>query len=132
MIELTGLTKRYGSIRAVDQLNLTVGKGEIFGFIGPNGAGKTTTIRMMAGVLAPTEGNVTIGGMDMARDPVAAKGTIGFIPDRPFLYEKLTGMELMRFYADLYGVGNGIFREKADGLLRQFALYDWADELIEA
>ena len=132
MIELTNLTKRYGSTRAVDQLNLTVAKGEIFGFIGPNGAGKTTTIRMMAGVLAPTEGCVAIGGIAMAQDPVAAKRIIGFIPDRPFLYEKLTGMELMRFYGDLYGVGNGIFREKAEGLLYQFSLYDWADELIEA
>ena len=132
MIELTNLTKRYGDTLAVDHLNLSVAKGEIFGFIGPNGAGKTTTIRMMAGVLGPTEGTVLIDGIPMAADPEAAKRIIGFIPDRPFLYEKLTGMEFMRFIADLYGFGDGIFREKAEGLLIQFSLYDWADHLIEA
>jgi ABC-2 type transport system ATP-binding protein len=132
MIVLTNLTKRYGRTLAVDCLNLSVAKGEIFGFIGPNGAGKTTTIRMMAGVLGPTEGAVSIGGIAMAANPEAAKRIIGFIPDRPFLYEKLTGMEFMRFSADLYGIGNGIFREKAEALLIQFSLYDWADALIEA
>jgi ABC-2 type transport system ATP-binding protein len=132
MIALTNLTKRYGSLVAVDQLSIAVAQGEIFGFIGPNGAGKTTTIRMMAGVLKPTEGEVLIGGINMASDPVEAKRVIGFIPDRPFLYEKLTGMEFMRFSADLYGVGDGIFGEKAEGLLIRFSLYDWADHLIEA
>jgi ABC-2 type transport system ATP-binding protein len=131
MIELANLTKRYGSTLAVDRLNLTIAKGEIFGFIGPNGAGKTTTIRMIAGVLGPTEGTVRIGGILMAMDPVAAKRIIGFIPDRPFLYEKLTGMEFLRFIADLYGY-KGNFKERAEGLLIQFSLYDWADHLIEA
>jgi ABC-2 type transport system ATP-binding protein len=131
MIELANLTKRYGNTLAVDHLNLSIAKGEIFGFIGPNGAGKTTTIRMMAGVLGPTEGAVRIGGIPMAADPEAAKRIIGFIPDRPFLYEKLTGMEFLRFIADLYGF-NGNFRERAEGLLIQFSLYDWADHLIEA
>ena len=132
MIELRNLTKRYGSILAVDHLNLSVEKGEIFGFIGPNGAGKTTTIRMMAGVLGPTEGAVLIGGISMAAAPEEAKRMIGFIPDRPFLYEKLTALEFMRFVSDLYGIGDGGFREKAEGLLIQFSLYDWADHLIEA
>ena len=132
MIELKNLTKRFGNILAVDRLNISVAKGEIFGFIGPNGAGKTTTIRMLAGGLAPSEGEIAVNGISMAADPVAAKGTIGFIPDRPFLYEKLTGMEFMRFSADLYGVGDGDFRQKAEGLLMRFSLHDWADELIEA
>jgi ABC-2 type transport system ATP-binding protein len=132
MIELRNLTKRYGNILAVDHLNLSVEKGEIFGFIGPNGAGKTTTIRMMAGVLGPTEGAVLIGGISMATGSEEAKRMIGFIPDRPFLYEKLTGLEFMRFISDLYDFGNGGFREKAEGLLIQFSLYDWADHLIEA
>lgn len=131
MIELANLTKRYGSTLAVDHLNLSVAKGEIFGFIGPNGAGKTTTIRMIAGVLGPTEGTVRIGGVPMAAEPEAAKRIIGFIPDRPFLYEKLTGMEFLGFIADLYGF-EGDFRERAEGLLIQFSLYDWADHLIEA
>jgi len=132
MIELKNLTKRFGNTLAVDRLNLSVAKGEIFGFIGPNGAGKTTTIRMLAGVLAPSEGEVSVNGISMAAEPVAAKRSIGFIPDRPFLYEKLTGMEFMRFSADLYGVGDGSFRQKAGGLLARFSLHDWADELIEA
>lgn len=132
MIELTDLTKRYGRTLAVDHLSLRIGAGEIFGFIGPNGAGKTTTIRMMAGVIGPTAGAVRIGGVAMADDPEAAKRIIGFIPDRPFLYEKLTGLEFLRFIADLYGCPNGKFRERADALLVQFSLYDWGDHLIEA
>jgi ABC-2 type transport system ATP-binding protein len=132
MIELKNLTKQYGRILAVDRLTLSVAKGEIFGFIGPNGAGKTTTIRMLAGVLSPTQGEVIIDGIPMAADQVAAKRVIGFIPDRPFLYEKLTGMEFMRFSADLYGVMDGFFRQRAEEMLIRFSLYDWADELIEA
>jgi len=132
MIELKNLTKRYGSVLAVNNLNLSVSKGEIFGFIGPNGAGKTTTIRMMGGVLAPTEGSVIIDGIDMADDPESVKRMIGFIPDRPFLYEKLTGMEFMRFSADLYGVDERIFLEKAQALLKKFTIFDWAHELIES
>ena len=132
MIELNDLTKRYGSTLAVDRLSLSVEKGEIFGFIGPNGAGKTTTIRMMAGVLGPTAGTVRISGIDMDSEPEAAKRLIGLIPDRPFLYEKLTGMEFLRFVSDLYGFTDGLFRKRAEELLIQFSLYDWSDHLIEA
>ena len=132
MIELKGLTKDYGTTIAVNRLNLQVRTGEIYGFIGPNGAGKTTTIRMMGGILAPTAGSVVIGSVDMAKDPVAAKMKIGFVPDRPFLYEKLTGMEFLRFSADLYNVQPESFLEKAERLLRQFALWDWSGEIIEA
>jgi ABC-2 type transport system ATP-binding protein len=132
MIELKDLTKRYGNMLAVDRLNLNVARGEIFGFIGPNGAGKTTTIRMMGGVLAPTEGSVVINGINMVDDPEGVKRGIGFIPDRPFLYEKLTGMEFMRFSADLYGVDGDVFWENAPGLLKNFGLSDWSNKLIEA
>jgi ABC-2 type transport system ATP-binding protein len=132
MIEIENLTKRYGSTLAVDRLTLSVPRGEIFGFIGPNGAGKTTTIRMLAGVLGPTEGTVSIAGIPMGKDPEAAKRIIGFIPDRPFLYEKLTGLEFMRFIADLYGFSNGLVHQRAEALLKQFSLYDWGDHLIEA
>ena len=132
MIELIDLTKRYGRTLAVDRLSLSVPHGEIFGFIGPNGAGKTTTIRMMGGTLAPTEGRVVIDGIDMADRPEEAKRRIGFIPDRPFLYEKLTGMEFMRFSADLYGVGDGTFQERARGILKMFGLLEWSADLIEA
>ncbi len=132
MIELKNLTKRFGDIVAVHRLNLSVSEGEIFGFIGPNGAGKTTTLRMMGGVLAPTEGCVIIDGIDMAEEPEKAKKRIGFIPDRPFLYEKLTGMEFLRFTADLYDIGDGEFREKSERILKQFSLYHWGDELVES
>lgn len=132
MIQLQELTKDYGTTVAVNKLSLSISAGEIYGFIGPNGAGKTTTIRMMGGIIAPTAGRIIIGGLDMARDPVAAKKMIGFVPDRPFLYEKLTGMEFLNFSADLYDVNPGTFPQKAEQLLRQFALWDWADELIEA
>jgi len=132
MIQLTNLTKRYGNILAVNKLNLSVSEGEIFGFIGPNGAGKTTTLRMIGGVIAPSEGSVIIDGIDMADHPVDAKKRIGFIPDRPFLYEKLTGMEFLRFTADLYGIEDGLFYERSEKILRQFSLYHWADELIES
>jgi len=132
MIQLKDLTKRFGNTVAVHRLNLSVQEGEIFGFIGPNGAGKTTTLRMMGGVIAPTEGSVRIGGVDMADDPGVAKKIIGFIPDRPFLYEKLTGREFLKFIADLYDIEDGVFLERSDKILRQFSLFHWADELIES
>ena len=132
MIELRNLTKHFGKVVAVNRLNLSVSKGEIFGFIGPNGAGKTTTLRMMGGVLAPTEGSVIIDGINMADEPEKAKRRIGFIPDRPFLYEKLTGMEFLRFTADLFGMQEGLFHQKSEQVLKQFSLYNWGDELIES
>ena len=132
MIELKEISKNYGDFRAVDNLNLTVSRGELFGFLGPNGAGKTTTIKMIAGVLQPTAGTITIGGIDIVKQPEAAKRKIGFIPDRPYLYEKLTGMEFLKFTADLYGVPNEIYRKKARKNLAMFSLTDWSDELIES
>ncbi len=132
MIELKNLTKKFGNLIAVNRLNLSVKKGEVFGFIGPNGAGKTTTLRMMSGILSPTEGSVVIDGIDMARQPEKAKQRMGYIPDRPFLYEKLTGMEFLRFTADLYGVEDGLFKGQSESLLKRFSLYDWRDDLIES
>lgn len=132
MIVLNRLTKRYTKTLAVNNLSLAVPKGEIFGFIGPNGAGKTTTIKIMAGLMAPTSGSVSICGIDMAENPREAKAKIGFIPDRPYLYEKLTGMEFLKFIARVYGMAPGGFKEKAQFLLDRFALSDWADDLIEA
>ncbi len=133
MIKLIDLTKLYKGLRAVDHLNLEVKKGLIFGFLGPNGAGKTTTIRMMAGVLKPTEGQIIIDGMDISKEPSAVKKVAGFIPDRPFLYEKLTGLEFLHFMAGLYHLNhsqspNGRISE----LLELFDLSHWRDELIES
>jgi ABC-2 type transport system ATP-binding protein len=132
MIELKSLTKKYGDYKAVDDLNLFVKKGEIFGFIGPNGAGKTTTIKMIGGILAPSAGSVTVAGIDIQKEPEKAKRKIGFIPDRPYLYEKLTGREFLKFTADLYGVSADIFNKKAQQNLEMFSLADWSDELIES
>src|SRR5947209_5834390 len=102
MITLTNLSKKYGSFTAVDSINLNVPRGTLFGFLGPNGAGKTTALRMIAGILRPTAGRVEIGGIDLATNPIEAKNKLGFIPDRPFIYEKLTGAEFLRFVAGLY------------------------------
>jgi len=132
MIELKDLTKKYVDFPAVSNLNLSIQKGEIFGFIGPNGAGKTTTIKMIGGVLEPTSGSIIIAGISMKDHPEKAKSKIGFIPDRPYLYEKLTGMEFLKFVADLYGVGIDIFSKKADQHLKKFSLLDWSNELIES
>lgn len=132
MIELKNLTKKYADYMAVNELNLSVDKGEIYGFIGPNGAGKTTTIKMMGGLLAPTSGSVWISGINMNENPEAAKSKIGFIPDRPYLYEKITGMEFLSFIADLYHVDSELFLKKAEENLRLFSLSDWSNELIES
>ena len=132
MIHLNKITKVFAGYSAVNDINLNVESGEVFGFIGPNGAGKTTTIKMIGGILAPTSGTVTIAGIRMDKAPEKAKKKLGFIPDRPYLYEKLTGMEFLRFMADLYGVGQNGFRQLAEAELERFSLLDWADELIEA
>ena len=132
MIELTALTKRYGSFTAVDALDLHVPKGELFGFLGPNGAGKTTTLRMIAGILRPTAGTVRISGLDVAADPIAAKRILGFIPDRPFIYEKLTGIEFLRFVAGLYSQDGKVIEHRSRELLALFDLEEWRDELVES
>ena len=132
MIELINLTKTYNDFPAVNGLNLVVEKGEIFGFIGPNGAGKTTTINMMGGVLAPTSGAVMICGINMQDHPKKAKSKIGYIPDRPHLYEKLTGIEFLKFIGDLYGVDDNTFLNRSREKLRLFSLSEWADDLIES
>lgn len=132
MIELRNLCKQFGRFTAVRNLDLTIVQGEIFGFIGPNGAGKTTTIRMMGGILAPTRGSVTINGVPMARQPEQAKRQIGFIPAQPFLYEKLSGYEFMRFCGDLYQVPRRIQADRIDALLAQFKLETRDRELIES
>jgi ABC-2 type transport system ATP-binding protein len=132
MIRFENLTKYYRGIKAVDGLNLQIPQGTIFGFIGPNGAGKTTTIKMMAGVLRPTRGRIYINGLDIAKEPSKTKRIIGFIPDRPFLYEKLSGVEFLRFKAGLYGMKGNSLGEKILDLLDLFELTEWADELIES
>jgi ABC-2 type transport system ATP-binding protein len=131
MIEIRDLTKKYGDFTAVDRLSLSVAPGEIYGFLGPNGAGKTTTIRILAGLSLPTEGEVRIDGVDIVRDGVAAKRITGYVPDRPYLYEKLTGRELLQFVTNLYGDEWSQREARAVELLRYFDLHDWAGSRIE-
>jgi ABC-2 type transport system ATP-binding protein len=132
MIELYQLSKRYGHTLAVDNLSLSIPQGQIFGFLGPNGAGKTTTIRMMMGLLLPTSGHVVLGGHDLHQQPLAAKQLCGFVPDRPHVYEKLTGSELLDFSAGLYRVDEAVRARRHGHLLDLFALEHCKDELIES
>ncbi|MGQ0702864.1 MAG: ABC transporter ATP-binding protein [Gemmatimonadales bacterium] len=132
MITLQDLTKRYGKFTAVDGINLTIPQGQLYGLLGPNGAGKTTTMRMIAGILTPTAGRVLIAGIDIEADPIAAKRKLGFIPDRPFVYDKLTGGEFLRFVAGLYGQSGSAIDRRSDELLDLFELLPWRDELTES
>lgn len=131
MIEIRDLTKKYGDFTAVDRLSLTVQRGEIFGFLGPNGAGKTTTIRVLAGLSVPTSGQVTIAGINVINDGVKAKALTGYVPDRPYLYEKLTGRELLHFVANLYGRRWSECEARGVELAQYFDIIDWIDARIE-
>ena len=130
MIRIEGLRKQYSKVEAVKGIDLEVRPGEIFGFLGPNGAGKTTTIKMAVGMLRPTAGRVLIDGVDVAENPIEAKRVMGFIPDRPYIYGKLTGAEFLRFIAGLYRMDGDVEARMGD-LLGLFELSDWADELVE-
>ena len=132
MIRIDGLSKNYGSFVAVDHITLHVPRGTLYGFLGPNGAGKTTTLRMIAGILRPTAGRVLLGGDDIHRDPLTAKRRLGYIPDRPFVYDKLTGAEFLRFVAGLYGQEGDRVERRMEELLEVFELSSWKDELVEA
>lgn len=132
MIRITHLTKQFGPLTALKDLSLEIPKGEIFGFLGPNGAGKTTTLKIMAGVLAPTAGDVTIGGFSILKEPAQAKAITGYIPDRPFLYDKLTGLEFLHFVGGLYGLLPKEINKEIESRLNLFDLRDWRDELIES
>jgi ABC-2 type transport system ATP-binding protein len=131
MIETVALTKAYGDVLAVDQLDLRVPRGEIFGFLGPNGAGKTTTIRLLTGLLRPTSGSIRIAGLDLAAEPVATRARMAYLPDTPYLYEKLTGREFIHFVAGLYRVPPERAEHRIAELLPLFGLDARADDLIE-
>jgi ABC-2 type transport system ATP-binding protein len=132
MIAVQNLDKTYGAFKAVDSVSLNVEPGEIHGFLGPNGAGKTTTMRMIAGLLKPTSGRIVVNNHDMEQEPEAAKGSLGFIPDRPFIYDKLTAGEFLTFHAGLYGMTNGQVSGRVDEMLDLFELTQWKNELIES
>lgn len=131
MIETRGLTKRFGDVVAVDGLDLQIPRGEIFGFLGPNGAGKTTTIRLLVGLARPTLGEVFIGGKSLGQDSLEARASMAYLPDTPYLYEKLTGREFIHFVAGLYRVPTDRAERRIGDLLPMFGLEDRADDLIE-
>ena len=130
MIEVTGLVKHYNHVEAVKGLDLTVPPGEIFCFLGPNGAGKTTTIKMMTGLLHPTAGSVTIDGTDMLADPISAKQRIGYIPDMPFLYERLTASEFFQFTGELYGMDAALIERREAEYFDLFGLTERRETLV--
>jgi len=134
MIDIRNVSKSYnkGSVKAVDNLSLRVNKGEIFGFLGPNGAGKTTTIKMIVGLLNPDEGEIFINGADIRKNALEAKKNIGYVPDNPNLYERLTGTEYLNFMGDVYQVSAGQRRERIEHYLEMFELNDAASDLIKS
>lgn len=131
MIQLQSLTKKYGDFEALKSLDLTVPRGMLYGLLGPNGAGKTTALRIIAGILQPTAGSVVVGGFDVQADPERAKSKLGYIPDRPFIYEKLTGAEFLKFVAGLYGQNGADLDRRIDDLMSVWELTAWRDELLE-
>lgn len=132
MIRLDRLSKRFGGFLAVDDISIEVEQGEIFAFLGTNGAGKTTTIRMMTGALQPSTGKIEIGGYDLATHPIEAKFLMGVMPDRPYIYGKLTGLEFLNFMAELYRVPRSEAKVRIQELLGQHGLLDWQYDLVES
>jgi ABC-2 type transport system ATP-binding protein len=131
VIELKGLTKRFGSMTAVDSLDIKIHPGELFAFLGPNGAGKTTTIKMIVGLLRPTDGRVTLCGHDVQQDSIAAKSLLSYVPDQPYLYDKLTGREFLEFVARMYGLPRSDTGRKIAQMAEWFELAGFLDELGE-
>ncbi len=128
MIEVLAVSKNYGKTLAVDRLDLTVAKGEFFGFLGPNGAGKTTTIKMITGLARPTEGVVLVKGIDVQRAPEEAKRVVGYIPDSPYIYDKLTGREFLNLVGGLYDMPQRLVESRIEWLFELFGIEDWGDD----
>jgi len=131
MILLQGVTKKFGNFTAVDNLTLTIPKGEFFGFLGPNGAGKTTTIKMIVGLFAPTSGSINVNGYDIIKQPIEAKQSVAYVPDIPFLYEKLTGREFLYFVGGLFKIPKSILHNRIAELIDHFEIGNWVDKRTE-
>lgn len=131
-IRLEQVSKKYGAVTALDTLNLSIKSGELFGFIGPNGAGKTTLIRVLTGIIRPTTGDVDICGFSLLKQPNKAKALVGYVPDRPYLYEKLTPLEYFEFVSGLYGINANSAIKKSEELLKIFDLWGKRNDLIES
>lgn len=131
-IEIVNLTKRFGGNTALAELSLSIPAGEIFAFLGPNGAGKTTTIKILTGLLRPDEGSARIRGHDVVRDSLHAKSLVSYVPDEPYLYEKLTAREFLRFIGDVYRIPEKTFKERLSALTAEFELGEFMDDLTES
>ncbi|MBI3039471.1 ABC transporter ATP-binding protein, partial [bacterium] len=132
VLSLSGICKNYGKFEALKPIDLQIRKGELFGFLGPNGAGKTTLIRIITGLIKQTSGSVFLGGMDLAKEPEKAKARVGYVPDRPYLYEKLTPLEYFDFVGGLYSVPHKDLETRGEEMLRKFSLWERRNDLIES
>ena len=132
MLRFENVTRTYGSRVAVDKLNLHVDRGELFALLGHNGAGKTTTIKMLVGLLRPTSGTIRVGPYDVVESPREVSRLIGYVPDLPFLYDKLSGREFLRFVADMYGMSESASIEAVEREAQRFQLNDFLDQLTES
>ena len=131
MLEIKNVTKKFGSFTAVNNLNLNVKSGDFFGFLGQNGAGKTTTIKMISGLYNSTSGSILINGYDIYKEPIKAKSLIGYIPDQPFIYEKLTGREFLFFSGGLYSIEKKKLKKIIDEIIEKLEIGDWVDKRTE-
>lgn len=131
MLQLINLTKKFGSFTAVNNVNLKVEAGDFFGFLGQNGAGKTTTIKMITGLYNPTLGKVLINNIDMQKNPIEAKFLVGYLPDQPFLYEKLTGREFLYFSGGLYSIEKSKLKKKIEETIELLQIGEWVDKRTE-
>ncbi len=131
MLQIKNLTKKFGSFTALNSINLKINMGELYGFLGPNGAGKTTTIKLIAGLYSPTGGTITLDGIDIYKEPIKAKSNIGYIPDQPFLYDKLTGREFLYFSGGLYNMAKESLHGKIEELITKLNIKDWIDKRTE-
>ncbi len=131
MLQLKNLVKKFGSFAAVDGINIDIKQGELYGFLGQNGAGKTTTIKMITGIYAPTSGSILVDGIDITKNPLDAKRRIGYVPDQPYLYDKLTGREFLYFSGGLYNIEKHIIKNKIDELISLLKLESWLDKRTE-
>jgi ABC-2 type transport system ATP-binding protein len=131
MLELSALEKKFGSFNAVNKINLSISKGELFGFLGPNGAGKTTTIKMITGLLSPTSGKIFLENLNVWENPIESKMIIGYIPDQPFLYDKLTGREFLYFSGGLYRMDENLVKDKIEEMIERLKIGNWIDKRTE-
>lgn len=131
MLQIKNIVKKFGSFTAVNGINLNINRGELYGFLGQNGAGKTTTIKMIAGIYAPTSGSISVNEFDIMKNPIQTKLQIGYVPDQPYLYDKLTGREFLYFSGGLYNLDKSSIQNKIDELIELLKIESWLDKRTE-